>query len=55
MHNSGGTQAAQNTALDQDDWYTAVFQPKIKHFYKGPLVWEAKDVKAQASDQDNPR
>jgi chitin synthase len=55
IHNSGQTQAVQNTKLDQDDWYTAVFQPKIEKYKKGPLVWEKKDVQAQANDQTNPR
>ena len=55
MHNSGGTQSATNTALDQDDWYTTIFQPKMRHFKKGPLVWDKKTVQAQADDQDNPR
>jgi len=55
MHKSGVTQSAQNTKLDQSDWYTAIFQPEIKKFRKGPLVWDTKQVAAQASDPNNPR
>lgn len=55
MHNSGATQSAQNTALDQSDWYTAVFQTHMKQYRKGPLVWDKNDIASQASDQDSPR
>lgn len=55
MHNSGATQSAQNTALDQSNWYTEVFQKHMKQFRKGPLVWDKRDIASQASDQDSPR
>lgn len=55
MHNSGQTQSAQNTKLDQSDWYTAIFQPHMKQYYKGPLVWDKKNIAAQAADADSPR
>ena len=55
MHNSVQTQLAQNTQLDQSDWYTAIFQPHMKQFYKGPLVWGKKYIAAQAADANNPR
>ena len=55
LHKSGATQSAQNTKLDQSNWYTAIFQPEIKKFYKGPLVWSTKSIQAQASDANNPR
>ncbi|KDQ63949.1 glycosyltransferase family 2 protein [Jaapia argillacea MUCL 33604] len=55
MHVSGTLQSAQNTALDQADWYTAVFLPKMKQFRKGPLVWDTGTVYATGQSQDAPR
>ncbi|EGN94962.1 glycosyltransferase family 2 protein [Serpula lacrymans var. lacrymans S7.3] len=52
MHNSGATQSAQNTLLDQSDWYTSVFLPKIKQYRKGPLVWDTNVIASQAQDQN---
>ncbi|KIJ69713.1 glycosyltransferase family 2 protein [Hydnomerulius pinastri MD-312] len=51
MHQSGATQSAQNTKLDASDWYTATFLPKMRNYRKGPLVWDPKDIAAQAADQ----
>ncbi|KAI5988005.1 hypothetical protein EDD15DRAFT_2464276 [Pisolithus albus] len=52
MHNSGATQSATGTALDNADWYTATFLPKIKQYRKGALVWDPSDIASQASDQN---
>ncbi|KAH7923638.1 glycosyltransferase family 2 protein [Leucogyrophana mollusca] len=52
QHKSGATQSAQNTKLDQSDWYTAIFQPKMKNYHKGPLVWTPSTISAQAADQN---
>ncbi|KAJ8594536.1 hypothetical protein M405DRAFT_480198, partial [Rhizopogon salebrosus TDB-379] len=52
MHKSGSLQSVQNTALDNADWYTATFQPKMNNYHKGPLVWDTKNIAAQAADQD---
>jgi len=38
-------------ALNNLNWYTATFQPKMKNFHKGPLVWETNNITAQAADQ----
>jgi len=38
MHKSGSLQSVQNTALDNANWYTATFQPKMKNYHKGHLV-----------------
>lgn len=51
MHKSGASESAQGTALDNAGWYTATFQPKMKNYHKGPLVWTTKEVAAQAADQ----
>ena len=54
MHNSGQTQSAQNTQLNQLDWYTAIFQPHMKQYYKGPLVWGKEYIAVQAAYANNP-
>ena len=43
--------SVEGTALDNAGWYTATFQPKMKNYHKGPLVWTTKEVAAQAADQ----
>ncbi|GBE80201.1 Chitin synthase 8 [Sparassis crispa] len=53
MHISGKMQGAQNTALDSENWYTSVFQPKIAEFHKGALVWEKSDIEGQAASTNN--
>ena len=55
MHTSGTLQAAQNTKLDNADWYTARFLPTMKQFRKGPMVWDSKAIWNAANDQDSPR
>ena len=55
MHTSGSLQSAQNTKLDQSDWYTAIFLPKIKEFYKGPMVWDKNALCTAANTQDDVR
>lgn len=55
MHVSGALQSVQNTALDQANWYTSTFLPKMKQFHKGPLVWDKKVIAAQAADTTNQR
>ncbi|OCH89984.1 chitin synthase [Obba rivulosa] len=52
LHVSGALQSVATSQLHQDDWYTAIFQPKIKQFYKGILVWETKDIWDQANPSD---
>ena len=52
MHNSGATQSATGTALDNSDWYTSTFLPKMQNYRKGALVWDPKEIYSQASDQN---
>jgi len=48
MHRFGSLQSMQNTALDSVNWYTAMFQQKMKNYNKGPLVRKTKNIVAQA-------
>ncbi|EMD40311.1 glycosyltransferase family 2 protein [Gelatoporia subvermispora B] len=52
LHISGALQSVTSSALHQDNWYTAVFQPKMQQFHKGALVWEKNDIWAQANPSD---
>lgn len=52
IHTSGDLAASPNSQLAQDDWYTAVFQPKIDQYYKGPVVWSNKELQKQAADDN---
>jgi len=52
MHKSGSDASGGSSALGNDNWYTAQFLPKMKGYKKGPLVWDWKEIKAQAADQD---
>ncbi|KAG1787018.1 glycosyltransferase family 2 protein [Suillus plorans] len=55
MHSSGSNAPTTPTALDNQDWYTATFIPKINQYYLGPLVWEPSDIYSQANQTTNPR
>ncbi|KAH7888944.1 glycosyltransferase family 2 protein [Phlebopus sp. FC_14] len=50
MHSSGANAPTTPTALDNENWYTATFLPKINTYYKGPLVWEPSEIYSQAND-----
>lgn len=52
VHKSGSLAASPTSKLAQTDWYTAVFQPKIVQYYKGPVVWSNKELKKQAADDN---
>lgn len=51
-HASGNQARDTGSKLHDQDWYTARFKPTIKQFYKGPLVWDPKEIKSQAEDDD---
>ncbi|OBZ70379.1 Chitin synthase 8 [Grifola frondosa] len=55
IHTSGSQQAVSTSKLHQDDWYTAIFLPKIKEFRKGNLVVTKQDIAAEANQQDTQR
>ena len=52
IHTSGSLAVSPNSNLAQDNWYTAVFQPKIRQYYKGPVVWSKKELNKQATDEN---
>ena len=52
IHTSGPLQGATGSKLNNINWYVDDFLKKINQFYKGPLVWESKEIMAQALDQD---
>ncbi|KAJ6568375.1 glycosyltransferase family 2 protein [Mycena vulgaris] len=49
-HKSGQLAADSTSALHSNNWYTATFQPKMKNYYKGPLVYTSDTLKAYAAD-----
>ncbi|KWU45750.1 hypothetical protein RHOSPDRAFT_16072 [Rhodotorula sp. JG-1b] len=49
VHTSGSLQPATGSALYQNDWYFDTFLPKMRKYYKGPLVWS----KGKVSDEAN--
>ncbi|KAG0664380.1 hypothetical protein C6P46_001425 [Rhodotorula mucilaginosa] len=49
VHTSGSLQPATGSGLHQDDWYFNTFLPKMRKYYKGPLVWS----KGKVSDEAN--
>jgi chitin synthase len=51
IHNSGPTQGDSSSALADITWYRTVFLPKIKQYYKGPLVVEPSDLATQGQQQ----
>ncbi|KAI2624319.1 glycosyltransferase family 2 protein [Hypoxylon sp. NC1633] len=44
VHTSGYYQADQTTKLRSPTWYRDTFQPKIKEYYHGDLVWDINNV-----------
>jgi chitin synthase len=55
MHTSGALASAQQTKLDEPDWYTSRFLETMKSFRKGPMVWGKGDIWDAANSQDSPR
>ncbi|KAJ7066810.1 glycosyltransferase family 2 protein [Mycena belliarum] len=50
LHTSGSQAAVSSSKLHNNDWYTSTFLPKMKNYYKGPVVHEAQELKALAAD-----
>ncbi|KAJ7173470.1 glycosyltransferase family 2 protein [Mycena filopes] len=50
VHVSGQLTTISGSALHQSNWYTSTFQPKMKNYYKGPLVYTSDTLKAYAAD-----
>lgn len=53
IHSSGNRTAYTTSALYKWDWYTNVYQPKIKEYYKGRLVYSKGDLKQNAEANSN--
>uniref|UniRef100_D8PMU6 chitin synthase n=3 Tax=Schizophyllum commune (strain H4-8 / FGSC 9210) TaxID=578458 RepID=D8PMU6_SCHCM len=53
VHTSGSQQSAEDTRLRDDNWYTQRFVPKMKEFYKGPLVFSSKTIYGDANSDDD--
>lgn len=48
IHSSGNRTFDPESVLYQWDWYTSIFQPKIKEYYKGRVVYSRGDLKKSA-------
>ncbi|PBK94008.1 chitin synthase [Armillaria gallica] len=51
-HTSGALTAYTASKLANADWYTQTFLPKMKNYYKGPLVYTWSTIQADAADDD---
>lgn len=54
LHTSGYFQPDTTSALHDDNWYWDKFEPKIKEFYHGDLVWSTKTIKSQGKEGQKP-
>ncbi|KAH7928935.1 glycosyltransferase family 2 protein [Leucogyrophana mollusca] len=52
VHNSGTYAVQSSAALQNPNWYTQTYLPKIDQYLKGALVWEPSDISSQANDQN---
>lgn len=50
IHTSGSLSSGNSAALKSNDWYTSVFQPKMKNYFKGPLVITSGTLSSEAAD-----
>ncbi|ORY64876.1 chitin synthase [Pseudomassariella vexata] len=53
VHTSGYLQADTTTKLHSDTWYRDYFQPRIKEYYHGELVWDKETVNSEGSDDNH--
>ncbi|KAF8967535.1 chitin synthase [Flammula alnicola] len=49
-HHFSGKQQTLSPAMEQPDWYSKVFFPKMQTMKKGPLVYTRQNIAAQAAD-----
>ncbi|KAF4125278.1 chitin synthase [Geosmithia morbida] len=52
VHKSGYFSTDPTSNLANDQWYWETFEPAIKEFYKGDLVFKTKKVKKQGQDEN---
>ncbi|KAI1148382.1 class V chitin synthase [Nemania diffusa] len=50
VHTSGYYGDKNSPALSSDTWYKDTFQPKIKEYYHGDLVWDKSKVASESQD-----
>ncbi|KAI0425560.1 class V chitin synthase [Xylaria sp. FL1042] len=50
VHTSGYYANKNSEALSSDTWYKDTFQPKIKEYYHGDLVWNKAKVEQESQD-----
>ncbi|KIM26865.1 glycosyltransferase family 2 protein [Serendipita vermifera MAFF 305830] len=50
VHTSGALQGTPGTDLNDPQWYINRFLPKMKEFYKGPLVWNWGKISREVND-----
>ncbi|KAJ8121350.1 hypothetical protein ONZ43_g2174 [Nemania bipapillata] len=50
VHTSGYYANKNSDALSSDTWYKDTFQPKIKEYYHGDLVWTKSTVERESQD-----
>ncbi|KAI0478643.1 glycosyltransferase family 2 protein [Xylariaceae sp. FL0804] len=53
VHTSGYYQTDPDSALAKEDWYSTHFEPKIKEYYHGSLVYEKAHVKKDGQDNSH--
>ncbi|PCH40709.1 glycosyltransferase family 2 protein [Wolfiporia cocos MD-104 SS10] len=55
MHVSGARQQYTTSKLHQDNWYTAIFQPGIKQYRIGALVFSKADLLSEGDNTNDER
>ncbi|KAH6883455.1 chitin synthase-domain-containing protein [Thelonectria olida] len=53
LHTSGFYATDPTSALHNDDWYWTTFEPKIKEYYHGDLVWKESRVKNEGKNDQH--
>jgi chitin synthase len=53
IHLSGYRQTDSTSKLSSDTWYSDYFEPKIKEYYHGDLVWAKSYVESDGSDNSH--
>ncbi|KAI0158395.1 chitin synthase [Pestalotiopsis sp. NC0098] len=53
VHTSGYLQADSTSKLSSDTWYSDYFEPRIKEYYHGDLVYDKAEVESDGSDNSH--
>ncbi|KAH6653548.1 chitin synthase 5 [Truncatella angustata] len=53
VHTSGALQTDSTSKLYSSTWYRDYFQPRIKEYYHGDLVWDKAVVESEGSDESH--